>query len=73
MIIHAVAQKRKIPNTLYVVVALKPANTITGWLSSLQTVALKPANTQLAVALFPALSIARNSTVALLLTIAPLV
>ena len=47
MIIHAVVQKWKIPNTLYVVVALKPANTITGWLSSVKRVALKRENTQI--------------------------
>ena len=47
MIIHAVAQKWEIQNTLYVVLALKPANTITGWLSSVKRVALKRENTQI--------------------------
>lgn len=36
MVIHAVAKKWKISNTLYVVVALKRENTYSGWLSSLQ-------------------------------------
>ena len=49
MVNHAVAKKWKISNTLYVVVALKRENTYSGWLSSLQTVALKPANTQDAI------------------------
>ena len=45
MIIHAVAQKRKILDTLYIVVALKRENTYSGWLSSVKTVALKRENT----------------------------
>jgi hypothetical protein len=47
MVIHAVAKKWKISNTLYVVVTLKRENTYSGWLSSVKTVALKRENTQL--------------------------
>ena len=45
MVIHAVAKKWKILNTLYVVVALKRGNTYSVWLSSMKTVALKRENT----------------------------